>query len=62
MKQTALLFFILVFSFPSVAQRLINGQVLDAQTREPLAGATIRLADSSLIVTDAKGKFEVGQE
>lgn len=62
MKQTTLLFFILVCSFPAFAQRLVNGQVLDAQTREPLAGVTIRLADSSLTVTDAKGKFAVGQE
>lgn len=57
MKQVTLLFILLFFGFSSRAQHTVNGQVLDAQTREPLAGATIRMADSSAIVTDAKGKF-----
>jgi outer membrane receptor for ferrienterochelin and colicins len=40
------------------AQR-VNGLVLDASTREPVAGATIKVSDSLSVMTDTKGKFSV---
>lgn len=57
MKQVTLLSIVLFFGFSTWAQHPVNVQVLDAQTREPLAGATVRMGDSTVIVTDAKGKF-----
>jgi len=59
MKQITLLLIIVSLGLPSLAQPTVSGQVLDAQTREPLAGATVRMEDSSAIVTDKEGKFVV---
>ncbi|WP_257667617.1 carboxypeptidase-like regulatory domain-containing protein [Parapedobacter tibetensis] len=44
-------------------QPAFTGTVVDRETNEPLAGATIRLRDGSYtIMTDSTGKFTVGRE
>src|SRR5688572_29130674 len=62
MKQVILLFCILAGCVSAMAQRRIEGQVLDAQSREPVAGVTIRLGDSLVIASDGKGKFTIDAE
>ncbi|PZR27316.1 MAG: TonB-dependent receptor [Citrobacter freundii] len=59
MKNIFFLFCLLFSCIFSHAQRVINGLVLDASTREPVAGATIKVADSLSVMTDTKGRFSV---
>lgn len=58
--------FVLFFSFTistylAGAQTIINGLVLDSETKEPIVGATISDAQSGkhLTVTDVDGRFEI---
>lgn len=49
---------VLLFSFSALAQQTITGTVLDAETREPLPGATILQQDTSNgTSTDISGNF-----
>lgn len=48
-------------SMPSVGVQKVNGTVIDAQTKEPLIGASIVLKEQRGmgVVTDADGKFHI---
>ncbi len=59
MKKAVLLFSICFCVINVYSQRILNGVVLDASTRQPVQSATIRLSDSSSILTDEKGKFQI---
>ena len=60
MKQILLLLFTLSLAFFGTAQRTIHGSVLNAATGEALAGATVKLKDSSgAVICDDKGKFSI---
>ncbi|HEX7846597.1 MAG TPA: TonB-dependent receptor [Chitinophagaceae bacterium] len=58
MRQSLLVTLALGFTLITTAQRNIHGEILNGQTGEPVAGATIRTADSVYsMVADKKGKF-----
>ena len=59
MKKGFLLFSICFCVINVYSQRILSGVVLDASTREPVQSATIKLSDSSSILTDEKGKFQI---
>ena len=64
MKQNKLIFFIIalsVFSWRSTqAQRLLTGNVLDAETKEPLVGASVVVAGTSIgTIVDAEGNYKI---
>lgn len=45
---------------PSANDNTISGVVLDAETGEPIIGATVRVADTKLgVTTDANGRFSI---
>lgn len=54
------LLLLLAVSFPALAQQTINGQVLSAENKLPIAGATITVKGSNKkAVTDANGNFRI---
>ena len=60
MKHILALFLGGFFSVNVWSQRTIHGTVLSVATGEPVAGATIQRADSSLSVScDERGKFSI---
>lgn len=60
MKQHLFLSVCLLASVVAFAQRKIHGNILNGTSGEPVAGATIRLADSSQsVIADAEGKFSL---
>lgn len=60
MKKAILTFLGIIFSLLAIAQDKITGEVLNAVTREPVAGASIRLKHSAKgIVCDEKGSFQL---
>src|SRR5678809_454963 len=51
-----------LFSQNLVAQTIVKGKIIDASTKEPVAGASIHCADQGCIcgcLTDASGAFEM---
>ncbi len=51
---------LLLLSVPGMAQRLIKGTISDAETKEPLVGATVSLQGTSVgTSTDAQGNFAI---
>ena len=55
-------FFMLVLSshFMAVTAGVIKGQIVDKKTREPLAGATLRVPGTSLgTLTDLNGNYKL---
>ncbi|MBL7745780.1 MAG: TonB-dependent receptor [Chitinophagaceae bacterium] len=60
MKPYLLAFLFLFAGITVAAQRTIHGEVVDGKTGEPIAGATVAAADSSVAVfCDVKGKFKI---
>jgi outer membrane receptor for ferrienterochelin and colicins len=58
MKKGTLVFSLILLFFAGAAQQL-SGIVMDASTREPLQGATVKFSDTLSVVTDGKGKFTI---
>lgn len=58
MKYTGLLFFLLLLSLQLTAQT-IRGTVQDADTGQPLAGATVVVNEDTGTVTDSLGRFRL---
>jgi outer membrane receptor for ferrienterochelin and colicins len=59
MRKGFLLFSICFCFLNGYSQRILGGVVVNGETREPVAGATIKLSDSVSILTDAKGRFSI---
>ena len=64
MRRLILLFFLLVMTMAAMAQRQVTGSVIESDSQEPLAQASVRLlkADSSFVagaLTDLQGRFHV---
>ncbi|MDT3404254.1 SusC/RagA family TonB-linked outer membrane protein [Mucilaginibacter terrae] len=60
MKSKIILFLSLFLSITANAQQVITGQVLSADDKRPLVGATVQLNQSSnVVITDAKGNFHL---
>src|SRR5688572_29063944 len=60
MKQQFLVLLMMLMGFGAAGQRTIHGDVLNGQTGEPIAGATVSLQDSShSVLCDDKGKFSI---
>jgi outer membrane receptor for ferrienterochelin and colicins len=58
--KTFLLFLVGLISFEATAQRTVNGDVINSQTGEVVAGATIRTIDSIFTTQcDDRGKFSL---
>lgn len=58
MKPYLLIIFFLCSCFVTLAQRTIYGEVINAQTGDPVPGATVSFRDSSgSVLCDEKGKF-----
>jgi iron complex outermembrane receptor protein len=56
----SVLFAVFIFPFASWAQQLVVGQVLEAQTRKPLAGAAVANTVAGVgAVTDVQGRFSL---
>ncbi len=61
-KSFTILILLITFSFMAVAQKVIKGQILDAEINEPVIGATIiekGLEKPNGTSSDLKGKFEL---
>lgn len=54
-----LLAFLLMFTFPLVAQQQLNGKIFDFNTKKPLSGATIINSEGDGTVSDKNGLFEI---
>lgn len=50
---------LLLFSLTSFAQQMLHGKVTDAETGNPLAGASITFSGSGGITTDTDGNFTI---
>lgn len=60
MMRILLTLFLALFGLLANAQRTIHGSVVNAQTGEPVAGATVSVSDSSSsVLCDEKGKFSI---
>src|SRR5687767_9904906 len=59
MKRGLLLFTLLICFFTGRTQHEVTGLILDASTREPVEGVTLRVSDSLSVLSDAKGRFSV---
>lgn len=60
MKKYLLILFFLAVGMSVFAQRIIYGEVVDGQTGEAIAGATVSLQDlSQSVLCDGKGKFTI---
>jgi outer membrane receptor for ferrienterochelin and colicins len=60
MKHLLLILALLFAGITSFAQRTIHGEVVNGQTGEAVAGATVMLSDSShSVLCDEKGKFTI---
>lgn len=58
MKHFIIIVFFSLLTFSVLGQRKIQGEVVDASTRESIPGATVSLQDSSRsVLCDEKGKF-----
>lgn len=56
----SLVIFLLLFSVPGFAQRIVTGVVEDAKSNAPLEGATITLRNSKVnAISKVDGKFEI---
>ncbi len=61
MKRFLLLIIVCLAGATLFAQRNLHGEILNGTSGEPVAGATIRLEDSSYTtMADEKGKFRIG--
>jgi iron complex outermembrane recepter protein len=59
-KQISLSLLLLCFTYFNYAQRIIEGQVLDAQTDESITGAMIAVKNTpNAVYTDSDGKFKI---
>jgi iron complex outermembrane receptor protein len=59
LKTTTLFLFLYLFSsFSASAQRMLKGTVIDAQTKQPIVGATVTGGDNQSVVADDNGQFE----
>ena len=64
MRRQILLFFLWVMTLTAMAQRQVTGSVIESDSQEPLAQASVRLlkTDSSFVagaLTDLQGRFHV---
>jgi outer membrane receptor protein involved in Fe transport len=60
MKHCLLLFSLLAFCFTAFAQNVeVKGTILDEESNEPLAGATVKYDKGKGAVADASGKFKL---
>ena len=60
MKQIIIVILVMSCSFFAVAQHTVHGDVLNGQTGEPVAGATVSLLGSSRsVLCNEKGKFSI---
>jgi len=58
MKKVTLFLLILLLEYPLFSQSLIDGQVTDAKTGEPLIGALIKIANNdAFVMTDLNGEY-----
>ncbi len=59
MKPIAFTILLIFFISPLFGQSTLRGKVLDANTRQPLAGATVQLTADKGTVTDVDGAFSI---
>ncbi len=60
MKKTLLLIFLTACFFKGKAQITVSGRVQDAQSAEPIIGATIHIADNNAFaISDEDGRYEI---
>src|SRR5688572_12922420 len=61
-SKAIVLFLVLFTSLGSFAQTIVKGKIIDASTKEPIAGATIHCTDEGCkcgCITNEAGEFEM---